>query len=545
MSSTPPPAPASGTRRRPKRPWRDNLEALGAAILMAVLLKPLVIEAYAIPTSSMQPTLMGSDEAGVFDRILVDKLRYSLVEPKRWDIVVFRYPLRQNQNYVKRLVGMPGDRLLIMGGNLYHADPDGKDATVLRKPDRIQERLWKEIYPLRRLVRNEREILGRGRYFSGQGAQWRQDGDDLVATRARGRLARLVFTNEADGGLANRIWDGYPPDIARAIRNAGAPERFEGVQDARLRFGFTPSEDVTLLRVGITIVQAGKKERRLALEVREGRGRLVVRVGGKEDETSGEFDFAIPANATTEVGFAHVDDRLVAWRNGRRLAELDVSAHKVWTRLQQGYSNGGTTGRFLGVTASLEFRGPENARISDLRIDRDLHYTPTGVEDAMPIVVPEGHYFMMGDNTLASADSRQWRAITVGRLPDDRMVDPHRHANVQKLRGNSRARDLDGPPDPDENPVPIRTHDRVVFTDDLGEVWSLRSKLSPAYGPMGEGGPINMVFQEIPDAGQPAHEWKPVEVPVRFVPREHILGRPVVGFWPIWPLGPNRVGFIR
>ena len=73
----------------------------------------------------MQPTLMGSSEADVYDRILVDKLIQTWREPKRWDITVFKYPLQKNQNYVKRIGGMPGDRLTIAGGNLYQVEGDG------------------------------------------------------------------------------------------------------------------------------------------------------------------------------------------------------------------------------------------------------------------------------------------------------------------------------------------------------------------------------------------------------------------------------------
>ena len=67
-------------------------------ILFAVLLKPFLIEAYMIPTPSMQPTMMGSREASVHDRLLVDKLCYAWGDPERWDIAVFRYPIRQIQS---------------------------------------------------------------------------------------------------------------------------------------------------------------------------------------------------------------------------------------------------------------------------------------------------------------------------------------------------------------------------------------------------------------------------------------------------------------
>ena len=145
--------PKTQDGKKPRRPWRENLEAFGVAILMAVLLKPMIIEAYQIPTPSMQPTLMGSVEANVHDRILVDKIRYELFEPKRWDISVFRYPIRRNQNYVKRIVGVGGDRMRIAGGNLYSVDGEGSVDGIFRKPERIQGGL------IVRLTRNLRDEL--------------------------------------------------------------------------------------------------------------------------------------------------------------------------------------------------------------------------------------------------------------------------------------------------------------------------------------------------------------------------------------------------
>ena len=99
--------------------------------------------------------------------------------------------------------------------------------------------------------------------------------------------------------------------------------------------------------------------------------------------------------------------------------------------------------------------------------------------------------------------------------------------------------------DVDENPVVLRLNDEIVITDQAGEVHRLRTKLSNAYGPAGGRGKVKMVFKEISEGGAPAHEWTPELRHVYFVPREHILGRPVLGFWPIWPFGPHRFGFIR
>ena len=121
-------------------PIRNTLESIGMAVLMAILLKYFFLEAYVIPTPSMQPTLMGAPDAGESDRILVDKSYYLFHEPERWDIAVFRYPVRQVQSYVKRIVGIGGDRLRILGGNIYRITEGGKTMTALRKPERIQRR---------------------------------------------------------------------------------------------------------------------------------------------------------------------------------------------------------------------------------------------------------------------------------------------------------------------------------------------------------------------------------------------------------------------
>jgi signal peptidase I len=523
---------------RPKRPVRDNLESLGIAILFAVLLKPLLIEAYVIPTSSMQPTMMGSKEAGVFDRLLVDKLRYALTPPERWDISVFRYPIRESQNYVKRIVGMPGDLLRIVGGNIYVGDGDAR--RIERKPERLQERLWKEIYPLRRLIVGSSKILGEDSYFVGSGGDWRQEGDDLAVVASGSRLVRLSYTNGGEGGLSNQIYDGYPVSVAAAIkRDEAARGGRYAVQDARCSFVLTPQSEPEELRVRLERSDPGAAAGlRFTLEIGKGKARLEVAREGSVLQTSEPFAFALPAGRATAVSFAHIDDRLIVARDGARLAELDCPLAPLADELPAG-----------AVALRIEARGGERLLFAGLRIERDLHYTTTGLteqEQREGVAVPDGHYMMLGDNTLASADARQWRVFTVGVLPDGRMVDPRRHPDARVLRGNVRPVDLAKPPDADENPVIVRGRDRVVFTDELGEYFALRSAVSNAYGDPPSGGDFQMLFRELDASGRPTdHEWSPEIGPVHFVPRDDLLGRPVLGFFPFWPLGPNRVGFIR
>jgi signal peptidase I len=69
------------------------------------------------------------------DRILVNKFTYALNDPERWDVLVFKYPGNPKQNYIKRLVGLPNETLTIRHGDVY-VRPTGSDETdqMVRKP---------------------------------------------------------------------------------------------------------------------------------------------------------------------------------------------------------------------------------------------------------------------------------------------------------------------------------------------------------------------------------------------------------------------------
>lgn len=72
-------------------------------VLVVLLIRTFLVQAYNIPSGSMKPTLL------VGDFILVNKLVYRLSEPQRGDLVVFKWPLNPNLDFIKRIIGMPGD----------------------------------------------------------------------------------------------------------------------------------------------------------------------------------------------------------------------------------------------------------------------------------------------------------------------------------------------------------------------------------------------------------------------------------------------------
>lgn len=168
---------------------RETVESIVVAVILALMFRAFVAEAFVIPTGSMAPTLMGrhvdvwcdeckyhytasasierdsSDDSSTGhlvvdsrcpncgfrkpldrtfwsnensfsgDRIIVSKFAYELGQPQRWDVIVFKYPERAQQNFIKRLIGLPGETVTISGGNIYVLSPGGEVAQIARKPD--------------------------------------------------------------------------------------------------------------------------------------------------------------------------------------------------------------------------------------------------------------------------------------------------------------------------------------------------------------------------------------------------------------------------
>ena len=92
---------------------QDMLEAVAIAVVISTLLIVFVIQAFYIPSESMEPTLK------VGDRILVNKFIYNFRKPKRQEIIVFNYPLDPQRKFVKRVIATPGDQVKIEEGKVF------------------------------------------------------------------------------------------------------------------------------------------------------------------------------------------------------------------------------------------------------------------------------------------------------------------------------------------------------------------------------------------------------------------------------------------
>ena len=140
----------STSERRHKSAWRDWSEALFVAAILALIIRTFIVQAFKIPSGSMEDTLL------IGDHLLVNKFIYGIQvpgvdgrfltirEPQRGDIVVFEFPEDRGQSFwkrrdfIKRVVGLPGDIVEIRNKQVFvnnqpHVVPEAvyKDGTLI------------------------------------------------------------------------------------------------------------------------------------------------------------------------------------------------------------------------------------------------------------------------------------------------------------------------------------------------------------------------------------------------------------------------------
>ena len=96
-----------------KSSFKDTFDSIIVAFVIAMIIRTFIVGAYKIPSGSMLNTLQ------IGDHILVNKLSYLFDEPKVDDIVVFEFPLEPDKNYIKRIIGVPGDKIKIVNKAVY------------------------------------------------------------------------------------------------------------------------------------------------------------------------------------------------------------------------------------------------------------------------------------------------------------------------------------------------------------------------------------------------------------------------------------------
>ena len=130
----------------PKKPlWREYGEALLVALLLALVIRTFVVQAFKIPSESMLQTLL------VGDHLLASKFSYGVKvpftnyyvykgsDPQRGEIIIFEYPNDPSVDYIKRIVGTPGDTIEVRNKQLFRNGEAVKESFIrFTEPDRIQ-----------------------------------------------------------------------------------------------------------------------------------------------------------------------------------------------------------------------------------------------------------------------------------------------------------------------------------------------------------------------------------------------------------------------
>lgn len=92
---------------------REYAEAIAIAVILALIIRTFVVQAFKIPSGSMLPTLQ------IGDHILVSKFIYYFTEPKRGDIIVFKFPQDERRDFIKRVIGLPGETIEVRDKQVY------------------------------------------------------------------------------------------------------------------------------------------------------------------------------------------------------------------------------------------------------------------------------------------------------------------------------------------------------------------------------------------------------------------------------------------
>lgn len=473
--STPAPAPKLAKKKRQQDGLREITESFVVAFVLAFLFRAFEAEAFVIPTGSMAPTLFGrhkeatckacgyhfafgasdemDDDSGIFnpgrrisaalcpncrfdnpvldepafkgDRIIVNKFPYEFRDPERWDVPVFKYPEKPTTNYIKRLVGLPNETLIIKRGDVYRQEED-RSVSILRKEPRKQKVLQIPVYdqnhpetPLHQvgwprrwapMERSEADVAKpAGKLVIGPIAGWVDSATGWEEDDATHSFAlsteknngpelkwiryRHIIPSPQDWGLAHpeKLGGNHPDLFAQDTAPAGPRPQlitdfcgynsYTGgngdVNDDCFWIGdLTLTTTVTVQSLGekpelVLELNEGVRCYRVRIDVATGQAKLisVVRLnpGSEEEDVMAEAKCAVRGVGQHDIRFANVDDRLCVWVDESLIDFGSKAEYRVDEATQPGPRDEDL------MPVAIAGRGM-SARVSNLLIQRDIYY---------------------------------------------------------------------------------------------------------------------------------------------------------------------------
>ncbi len=416
---------------------RQTVELLVALCLSVLVVRTFSAEAYVVPTGSMAPTLLGEhreltcpscrflfvvgiDEDGQSgepvcpncgercregvpalecggDRVLVQKFVHDVQRPRRWEVAVFHFPGDPTQAYVKRVVGLPGESIRIVRGDIF---VDGK---IVRKSPA-------EIRAMRILIHDSRYQPSDAAKFP----RWQfvSDASKPGATTGwmmeDGQFAYRANRNQqrpATDWLVYRHWDPargrYGPIRDFYAYNGGDFPAENEVPDIGLEAQICVSEAVDQIALdlrsgGDQFVLTVPVGRRGSIElVRNGRRELLKNCRNPFEDV-GLWPRIVTLTASA------FDHRLEVAMNGTALFD------------PYDYDDPAPSRTASETPIALGVRGGA-VEVNQIRIYRDIYYTSSLANTprhsqgmATAVVMGADEYFVLGDNSPVSNDSRFW-----------------------------------------------------------------------------------------------------------------------------------------
>ncbi len=324
------------------------------------------------------------------DQIFVLKSIYQFFEPKRWDVMVFKNPVEPKINYIKRLIAGPGETVQLIDGNVFI---DGK---IARKPPAVQDELWVPIYD-----NDFQPARPAERGFNGD--RWRQPFDNRPGSRwdfnANG--PSVFALSQTDAAVHRARFDPQAGDHFRATSAYTDPAQYQHMptcSDLMMRF-YAEIEPDSAVGVHLSKYGVGYEGWVYA------DGRMeIVRIGtGNSPEVLVETQTDV-ADAPTWFRFFNSD----------HLLQLEFGTAHVQYDLGRAAGAPGTD-RDMMPQVELAARG--SVRLGHIGLYRDIYYISHNVLRATeeePFTLKDDEFFVCGDNSPYSLDSRLWDRPGIG-----------------------------------------------------------------------------------------------------------------------------------
>jgi signal peptidase I len=441
-------------RRKDRESLLETLESIVIAFVLAFIFRAFIVEAFVIPTGSMAPTLYGehtewrcSDCGYTFavgvegkeispdstcpncfrhqdvaelpakysgDRILVLKYLFDFEAPRRWDVIVFHNPNEPSVNFIKRLIGLPGETIELVDGNLK------VNGHIAHKTDKAQNALWMLVHDTRHKATRPdwtpRWVLD---------PLWANRDTGFVLERApeKEKIAWLVYRHRGPDGQPQNITDFY------AYNSGGTSHRTGSVvvTDLCLRTEATAGQASSVIVVDMRAYK-DKFRVELTAEGSEQPCRILLNDKPLARSPGG----VLPVGRPVEIEAANVDHKFMLLVDGKRVATQTAAETtpegdptyepaRLSEQERDRFNNPqGEEPRHMAAEVRIGARGGP-AALAYLRLDRDVYYlnemmfrsrgdgtAPGHATQGNPFHVGEGQYFVCGDNSPKSFDSRLW-----------------------------------------------------------------------------------------------------------------------------------------